>query len=386
MINELCPDGVLHKSFFDIIERVKEKAKEKSKNIPVYVVSNKMGLVPFEVYRGEDTSAKPSEDTSNYTIVRKGQFAYNPARLNVGSLALMEDKECLISPMYVAFKLREGIEMNHKFVLHFLKSSYVLHMIESYKEAGARFRFDFTNWKKIQIPIPPIEIQNEIVSLLDSLMLSKEEIKKELEYEILSRKKHFTQTREDAIDKCEGKMVFIGDECDVFTGGEAPDNVSKAPDYENGKIYAVWANGRDVYGYTDTYRIEPDAVCISSIGANTGAVYFHQGKFTPIIRLKVLVPKETTKIDIHYLYHAVSVIDFTDRKVSSVPNMNANEIKSKKFKLPILPEQLRIASLLNELEEATDTICSELNNEIELRQKQYEYYRDKLLTFKELKA
>jgi len=169
----------------------------------------------------------------------------------------------------------------------------------------------------------------------------------------------------------------------VFTGGEAPNRVSEKPDESTGCVFPIWANGRDVYGYTDSYKIASNAVCISSIGANTGAVFYHEGKFTPIVRLKVLVPKDE-KVDVRYLFHAVSLIDFKGRKVSSVPNMNAGEVKNKQIKLPSIDEQRRIANVLD----AFDSLCTDpisgLPGEIITRTKQYECYRDKLLTFEEI--
>ena len=138
----------------------------------------------------------------------------------------------------------------------------------------------------------------------------------------------------------------------------------------------------DVYGYAKTYTVEQDAVCSSSIGANTGAVFFHKGNFTPIIRLKVLIPK-TDGIDNRYLFHAVSTIEFAPKK-SSVPNMSANDIKQARIPLPPLKKQKRIAELLDRFEYLCNDIENGIPAEIKARNKQYEYYRDKLLKFKEM--
>ena len=120
---------------------------------------------------------------------------------------------------------------------------------------------------------------------------------------------------------------------------------------------------------------------ISSIGANTGAVYYKEAFFTPIIRLKVILPKDN-RINARFLFHALSGTTIKS-KSSSVPNMNANEIKAIKIPVPPLDVQNRIVNVLDNFEK----ICSDLNiglpAEIEARQKQYEYYRDKLLTFVE---
>ena len=145
-------------------------------------------------------------------------------------------------------------------------------------------------------------------------------------------------------------------------------------------IYPIWGNGKDVYGYASTFQIDQDAVCISSIGANTGAVFFHKAYFTPIIRLKVLIPKDTN-ILVRYLYYILFVIGF-DVKKSSVPNMNSNEVKQKTIPIPSLSEQQRIVDILDRFDTLVNDLSQGLPAEIEARRQQYEYYRDQLLTFK----
>ena len=167
--------------------------------------------------------------------------------------------------------------------------------------------------------------------------------------------------------------------CNIIVGGEAPDDCIKGTESDEVYKYPIWANGQDVYGYAKEYKVDSDAVCISSIGANTGAVFFRHKYFTPIIRLKVLVPK-ISGISIRYLFYAVSVIDFAPKK-SSVPNMSSSDIKKARIPIPPLEVQQRIVNVLDNFE----AICSDLQiglpAEIEARKKQYEYYRDLLLSF-----
>ena len=84
-----------------------------------------------------------------------------------------------------------------------------------------------------------------------------------------------------------------------------------------------------------------------------------------------------------FLYHAMSATKI-ESKSSSVPNMNASEIKALSLPLPDIEEQRRISTILDKF----DTLCEDLSAgipaEITARQKQYKYFRDRLLTFKEL--
>lgn len=110
---------------------------------------------------------------------------------------------------------------------------------------------------------------------------------------------------------------------------------------------------------------------------NTGSIYFRKAYFTPIIRLKVLVPKNNNLIS-KYLYYYLSTVTFVV-KSSSVPNMNANEVKKLEIPLPPLEVQNEIVRILDTFTSHT----AELQAELQARKEQYEYYRNKLLTFDE---
>ena len=120
--------------------RIREKGKSDSSVSQVYVVSNTRGMVRAEDYR-ENTIH--SEDTSNYTIIRPGMVAYNPSRLNIGSIAMLnENVPGLVSPMYVVFSVDEN-RIRRQYFEYAMKSSFVASKIDAYKEEGARFRFDY---------------------------------------------------------------------------------------------------------------------------------------------------------------------------------------------------------------------------------------------------
>lgn len=169
----------------------------------------------------------------------------------------------------------------------------------------------------------------------------------------------------------------LGEVCEIYTGGEPPKDTIKGDNKDEKHVYPVWANGKEVYGYSSTYKIDKDATVISSIGANTGSIYFRKAYFTPIIRLKVLVPKNNNLIS-KYLYYYLSTVTFVV-KSSSVPNMNANEVKKLEIPLPSLEVQNEIVRILD----AFTAHTAELQAELQARKEQYEYYRNKLLTFDE---
>ena len=171
--------------------------------------------------------------------------------------------------------------------------------------------------------------------------------------------------------------------CSVYTGGEMPKSCIVS-DVKTGLYkYPIYANGKDVYGYSDSYRIKDDAVCISSIGANAGTVFFKKGCFTPIIRLKVIVPI-TNMVNTKYLYYAVSTLRIKTKGNGGIPNINAKNKKKLLVPIPSFSEQQRIVSILDKFETLVNDLSQGLPAEIAAVQEQYEYYRNKLLTFKRI--
>ena len=235
---------------------------------------------------------------------------------------------------------------------------------------------------KFQIPLPPLSVQQEIVHILDKFTELEAELKAELEAELDCRLRQYEYYRNNLLSY-EGNEVewkTLGEVLDIYTGGEAPKNLIRGEKPQGSFIYPIYSNGEDIYGFTDNYRIDKDAVTISSIGAKTGTIYFRKAYFTPIIRLKVLVPKNEKTLNSRYVFHYLSNITISTKR-SSVPNINANEVKSIKIPLPPLEEQQRIASILDKFDTLVNSISEGLPKEIVLRRKQYEYYREKLLTF-----
>ncbi len=167
LIAELCPDGVESIPIGNLITRIRERGKDAPEITQVYSVSNTMGMVRAEDYRDNTIH---SADTSNYTVIRNGMVAYNPSRLNIGSIAMLKTSEPgLVSPMYVVFKIDES-KVCKEYFEYLMHSSYVSDKIDSLKEEGARFRFDYSRWNWINVQIPPLQVQKEIVSFLDTFM------------------------------------------------------------------------------------------------------------------------------------------------------------------------------------------------------------------------
>ena len=187
---------------------------------------------------------------------------------------------------------------------------------------------------------------------------------------------------EKLLDGVEVEWSNLGNLCDIFTGGEAPQKHIKGDTPTSDYQYPIYGNGAEIYGYADSYRIGQDAVTISSIGANTGTIYFRKAFFTPIIRLKVVIPKHSWLLP-RYLFHYLSS-QTINSKSSSVPNMNASDVKKLSIPIPCPnnPEKsLAIQSEIVRILDKFTALTAELTAELNMRKKQYNYYRDQLLSF-----
>ena len=378
LIRELCPDGAEYvklNSVCDIYDGTHSTPNYTESGVKFASVENIGNLYATRKYISE-------KDFEKYKIKPRIGDVMMTRIGSVGVCTVVDRNEALAFYVSLAL-LRPQLD---KVQSRFLK--YAIESIHGRRELRKRTLINAVPIKinkddigKVTIPLPPIEIQSEIVRILDNFTNLTAELVKEL----TARKTQYGYYRNKFLDfESSVSVKTIGDICDVVVGGEPPTDCIKGDVRDSTHIYPVWGNGKEVYGYSGTYKIDRDAVVISSIGANTGAVYYKEAFFTPINRLKVILPKDN-RINARFLFHALSGTTIKS-KSSSVPNMNANEIKAIKIPVPPLDVQNRIVNVLDNFEK----ICSDLNiglpAEIEARQKQYEYYRDKLLTFKEVAA
>lgn len=233
---------------------------------------------------------------------------------------------------------------------------------------------------KICVPIPPIEIQNEIVQTLNNFT----ELEAELETELEARNKQYEYYRD--------KLLFfdkniirkkLGEICKLSAGGDIN---KKDVVYERNKEYRfpVYSNGieeNSLYGYTNSYKIEAPCVTISARGT-IGWTCLRKENFYPIVRL--ICAKPNNEVDISYLKYYLETIKFQVPK-TGIPQLTVPMVEKYQIPIPPLEEQKKIVLVLDKFDKLCNDTTQGLPAEIEARRKQYEYYRDKLLNFKELK-
>ncbi|EFB3376671.1 restriction endonuclease subunit S [Escherichia coli] len=229
-----------------------------------------------------------------------------------------------------------------------------------------------------QIPIPcpsapekSLAIQSEIVRILDKFTA----LTAELTAELNMRKKQYNYYRDQLLN-LEGREntreMRIGDIYDFQygTGNTIPKSGGKYPVYGS--------NG--IVGSHDKYNSE-DSPVIGHIGAYAGIVNWGQGKHF-VTYNGVICRHKSKEVLQKYAYYLLLLQDFGSKSNSaSQPFVSYNILNAPIVLVPPLQEQARIVEILDKFDTLTNSITEGLPREIELRQKQYEYYRDLLFSF-----
>ena len=154
------------RKFADITFLSGEKNKD---NLPYesYSVTNENGFVP-QNEQFENGGTMVTADKRMYYIVSKNSFAYNPARINVGSIGYYDGSEnVIVSSLYEVFKTSEDID--DRYLWHWFKSNNFKKLIEQYQEGGVRLYFYYDKLCMCSLPTPSIQEQIKIGRYFDNL-------------------------------------------------------------------------------------------------------------------------------------------------------------------------------------------------------------------------
>ena len=132
----------------------------------VLSVTNKNGFVLPEEQFSKHVASK---DLSNYKVVKKRQFAYNPSRINVGSIARLDNWDnAVLSPMYTVFEIKEDM-VNSDYFFHWLHSHRANQKIKTCAQGGVRAIVNFSDFASISLYVPEKRKQDEIADVLNSV-------------------------------------------------------------------------------------------------------------------------------------------------------------------------------------------------------------------------
>jgi len=392
LIAELCPDGVEWKK----LGEVAEESRERNTNLlisDVWSVTNSHGLIRTGEFFD---SVRTSKDKSNYKIVEKDMFVYNPARINVGSIARHKESfKVIVSPMYIVVKIDKS-KLSPKYFELFLSSNFGKQQILNKVEVGVRFRLTYEAFANIKLPLPPLCIQEEIVKILDTFTALQAALQAELE----ARKKQYEYYRNKLLTPVEhnGKWYLngvevewkkLGEVCEIIMG-TSPEgktissNSTNGIEFHQGKLFF----GNKFLKHSNLFTTSPIKIAkpgsiLMSVRAPVGDTNITDRAVAIGRGLCSIFGKNPVQTQFIYYYLKASV-NIIKRKStgSTFEAISTNDVISLPIPLPPLSEQERIVAILDKLDALVNDLSVGLPAEIEARRKQYEYYRNKLLNFR----
>lgn len=230
---------------------------------------------------------------------------------------------------------------------------------------------------KIVVPVPPLPVQEEIVRILDSFS----SLEAELEAELEARRKQYAYYRNELLtfDRERVQWLKLG-EAAFINKGTYITKKQVIP----GNIPVILGGVEPAYWHSESNH-DGEGIVISRGGANAGfASYWNE----PIFVSDGFVLDATPGIDMRFLFHVLKKQQaklHSMKRGSGVPHINSKMLANNvAIPVPPLEEQQHVVSILDRFDKLTNDLSSGLPAEIEARRKQYEYYRDRLLSFDEL--
>lgn len=373
LINELCPDGVEYVKIGDVTEMKRGTSATKkdlqSGNIPV-------------ISGGKEPAFycnKNNRDGETVTVAGSGAGAGYVQYWDI--------------PIFVndAFSVKGNEKLMTKYIFYFLSS--IQDKIYSTKKGGGVPHVHISSIENFPIPVPPIEIQREIVRILDKFSDVKDGLIPCLQKELELRKKQYSYYRD--------KLLTFGDDVEYKTLGEigrvsmCKRIMKNQTNSESGvPFFKIGTFGKkaDAYisfelfnEYKQKYPYPKKSDILISASGTIGRTVIFDGNPAYFQDSNIVwIDNDETIVSNKYLYYFYQTNPWKISEGGTIARLYNDDLAKIRIPVPPKEEQERIVKILDRF----DTLCNDLTSgipaEISARQKQYEYYRNKLLTFKEV--
>ena len=363
LIQDLCPNGVKMVKLGDCCQILDNRRKPITKSAreqgeyPYYGANGIQDYVADYIFDGvfvlvgEDGSVQTKNGNPVVTWAEGKIWVNNHAHI------IAEKENALLRYLF--------------YVLQTLNISHLIH--------GNIPKLTKKDFAELQIPLPPLAVQSEIVRLLDKFTL----YKSELAAELAARCKQYEHYRNQLLTFDENtKRVKLGEVAEIGTGS------SNTNEGKEEGAYPFYVRSQTPLR-KDTFEYDETAIITAGDGVGVGKVFhFVQGKYALHQRAYRIHPTDE-KLNPKYLYFYMVTMfaDYIHKTMfhSSVSSIRRPMLTDFPIPLPPLEIQERIVAILDRFDALCNDIKIGLPAEIELRQKQYEHYRDRLLTFEEQK-
>ena len=382
LIKELCPNGVEYKKLKDLckIKTGKLNANEMEEN----------GIYPF--FTCDEKPYKINEYAfDDEAILISGNGS------KVGHINYYKGKFNAYQRTYVLLNFNNGIV---KYYVFYLKEFLKKHIIKNSNKASVPY-ITLPMLENYLVPVPPLEVQDEIVRILDSFIA----LTTKLTTELTARKKQYSWYR-DYLLKFENKVeksklsevatikARIGwqgltKEEYLITGNYY---LITGTDFQNGEINLknCYYVNEERYIQDKNIQLKNDDVLVTKDGTLGKVAYVSNLDKPATLNSGIFVIRsiDTNKLLNRYLFHylkAPYLMKYAQNKLTggTIKHLNQNVIVDFEIPLPPLEVQKRIVEVLDNFEKTCKELNIELSSEIEKKQKEYEFVRNYLLTFEE---
>ena len=383
LINELCPNGVEYKKFKDVIRFINGRAYKQEELLS----SGKYKVLRVGNFFTSDSWYYSDLELDDEKYCNKGDLLYAWAA-SLGPKIWTEDKTIF---HYHIWKLEfdEKI-LSKKYLYHFLRKD--VDNIYSSLTHSTMPHVSMASMNEREIPVPPLPIQEEIVRILDNFT--------ELTAELTARRKQYEYYRDSLLTReTKVEVKKMQDICDFVTVGIANSATHAYSDngvlmFRNQNIKENYLDDKDLVYITPEFeekyknkRLKENDILVTRTGY-PGVACVVPKKYEGCQTFTTLIARlsDLSKISPKYVCYYINSGEgkkYVNQKKSGAAQQNfgATELSQMPIPLPPLDVQERIVNVLDNF----DSICTDLKiglpAEIEARKKQYEYYRDLLLTF-----
>lgn len=331
-----------------ITESKEKLSNTKIKNPTVLSVTNDKGFVTSENIT--------SKDLGNYKIIKKNYFAYNPSRINVGSLGFAGDiEEGVVSPAYTVFKCND--DLNPEYLYRFLKSDLGKYLIKLGTRGSVRDSLNIDKLKKIKISYPDVNAQNELISQINKIENNKNLLDKKINE---LRNKLYLASRTFVSKDYQLRSKLL-DNFDFQKGSFSTQKTS-------GKRFPfITTSGEE--RYADSFDIQGPAVCIpltSATGhghASINRIFYLNDKFALANIIGALTPKKSSKIETKYLYYYLFLMkdEVIVPLMRGTSNVSLNEKRLSKISIihPDKEDQIKIIKFIDKIVEIENMLIVE---------------------------
>ena len=400
LIKKLCPNGVEYKKASEIkIESfwlMPSTPTYIEEGVPYITSKNiKNGKINFE--NVNYISEKDYISISSNRTIKKNDLLITMIG-TIGETAFVEENIKFYGQNMYLIRLNEKV-INRKFFNYYLTSEKIKNSLVSRKNTSSQGYIKAGSIENLLLPVPPLEVQCEIVHILDDFTLLSAELSVELSAELKARQKQYEYYKEVLLENNEAKKIKLNS-CLLNV-----ENIKWKQTNENYVYIDLSSVDRERHRIINTNEInKTNAPSRAQQIVKTDDILF--GGTRPMLKRSCIVENKFNNgicstgfcvlrankkiVNPKWIYFMISTNNFynyveQNQKGASYPAISDCIVKEYMITLPSLEEQEKIINLLDKFETYINDILECLPAEIEARKKQYEYYRDKLLAFEEEK-